>query len=109
VSDENGSRLVAEIVRRMPTAVWVALIGQIVAFSIWLVKLDGRTSENAERIAALEARYSLMDERDTRAGNIVKDRVDHMQRVQEWLVAIVLGVQPPQLAPPDQLKPEKPK
>ena len=98
MSDANGNgngRIFNRLLSQIPIGIWITVIVQIVGFTIWLVRLDTRVSENSEKLAAMQAQLVAMDAQDTRAGALVRQKAEHIERAVAWLIANVTGTPGP--------------
>jgi hypothetical protein len=91
MSEPGNGRSIVGVLSQMPIGIWVAIVGQLLGFAFWLIKLDNRVQLQGEYIAALQAQIKVMDEKDTHAGNIVSERVGHIEREVAWLVNYITG------------------
>src|SRR5262245_22912742 len=92
----------------VPGTVWVLIIGQVVAFAVWLIKLEDRIVALNRQMASIEARLGLMDVRDTRAGSLISERVAFLETRTAWLISAMTGVAPLAVPPPSVLSPIAP-
>jgi hypothetical protein len=93
--DANGQHFIARMVGQVPVAIWITILGWMGGGIYWAIQLDNRVTENNARVAALEALVKNINEKDTTAGQLVKERADHIERAVSWLISHVTGTPGP--------------
>jgi Tfp pilus assembly protein PilN len=102
----NGEQALAALIRLVPQAVWVFLVGQAVVFGIYLIRLDGRVETDHAEIASLRAQIAAMDASQrgctTTLAQLTErmqgqfERMNMIQRQQHWIIQMLT----PHPAPP---------
>jgi len=102
---KRNSGWLKNILANVPLTIWILVGGQVFAFAFWLIKLDDRIDAMSKQIASMEGRLATMDVRDTRAGSIIAERVNALDRAVAWLISNATGVAPLPHLPPTPMSP----